>query len=142
MEKLVQLTTAEHGGKHSLHVPHPCAYCLGFEGKNGAFVMSGGQASVHGLVLICDGCAQYSRTIYPHADGALRAYPKTITNSLAEEPIFADTFSDVDIFCSHNSISLCSCNVGTTGSPLHLISTCSQQKLRKINYEATRNILV
>lgn len=54
--------------------------------------------------------------IYGHRDGTLRAYPNTITNSVAEEPIVADTLSDVaDTVCSHNSTRLCSCNVGITG---------------------------
>ena len=50
-------------------------------------------------------------------------YVKTITNSLAEVPTDVATLLDVDAVRSHSSTNFCSCSVGTTASPWHLIST-------------------
>lgn len=57
-----------------------------------------------------------------------RAYVSTITKSFADEPIIAGTRSEVDAVCSHKSTKLYSCNVGITGCPMHLISTCKNTK--------------
>lgn len=135
-KKLAQLTTAEHGGLQPLnrHI-----WCLALKKRMLRCNVSRSSICPRPWVIgntenwegwgssrnFPEFKRRFDEDIYAHADGALRAYPKTITNSFAEEPIFAYTFSDDDIFCNHNSISLCSCNVGTTGSPLHLISTSS-----------------
>ena len=42
----------------------------------------------------------------------------------------AGTRSDLDAVCSHKSTKLYSCKVGTTGCPIHLISTC-----KNVNWE-------
>ncbi|PON37991.1 hypothetical protein PanWU01x14_316070 [Parasponia andersonii] len=56
--------------------------------------------------------------------GAFRAYASTITKSFAEDPMVAEILSDVDPVCSHRSTKLYNFKVGTTGCPIHFISTC------------------